>query len=109
MSDRLDVFFDELAERVAARVIERLGERATAPTSVAPLLSKQQLAAQLGISPAGVDRLVRDAKIPFVRVGDVKRFDFAAVRSALEVAQAPASSVDVVREAPVRLLSRGAR
>ena len=80
-----------------------------AATAPAPLLSKQQIAAALGISPAGVDRLVRDGKIPHVRVGDVRRFDLAAVRAALE-ASAPATTTTTTRDgAPVRLLSRGPR
>jgi excisionase family DNA binding protein len=86
----------------------------TAPPS--PLLDKRALAHALGVSTATVDRLCRQGRIPFVLVGEVRRFDLEAVRSALaahwEQAKKP------IRPGPgrtegsspipgVRLLSRG--
>jgi excisionase family DNA binding protein len=103
----LDAIVEAIATRTAELVRARIdGERTTAP---APLVSKQALAAQLGISIAGVDRLVRDAKIPFVRVGEVRRFDPVAVRAALEATRDLPSRVEATSDAPVRLLRRGAR
>ena len=55
-------------------------------------MDKRELARLLGVSGATVDRLVRANRIPFVPVGDVKRFDIAAVRAALETRDAEPSS-----------------
>jgi len=80
----------------------------------APLLSKQQLATALGVSSATIDRLCRERAIPFLTVGDSRRFDLVSVRLSLE---APAvNEPAVTHEQPpgaspsgVRLLSRRTR
>jgi excisionase family DNA binding protein len=92
---------------------------ATAPVPLrapepAPLLSKQQIAAALGVSTATVDRLCRERAIPFVTVGDSRRFDLANVRQALEARAAeelPAlpSQGSEDRPSGVRRLTRGGR
>ena len=81
-----------------------------------PLLDKRALAHALGVSTAKVDRLCREGRIPFVRVGEVRRFDLAAVRAALEAGdererdergKPPADAAPPAgRVAGVRLLSR---
>jgi hypothetical protein len=107
--------------RSAARegVAEALQTQApVAPKTVIPLINKKDLAHALGVSIASVDRLSRDGRIPWVPVGDVRRFDLEAVRQALR-AQAPGpvkadgpptpSSASACDDAPipgVRLLSR---
>jgi excisionase family DNA binding protein len=78
------------------------------------LLDKRDVAHALGVSTATIDRLCRQQRIPFVLVGEVRRFDLAAVRGALAeqrpVAQASAGTADR-RVAPgaIRLLSREPR
>ena len=62
-----------------------------AGTTTAPLVDKRTLAHALGVSTASVDRLCREGRIPFVLVGEVRRFDLDAVRAALE-ARAPQGS-----------------
>ncbi len=56
----------------------RPGALSTAPPL--PLLDKRALAHALGVSTASVDRLCRQGRIPFVLVGEVRRFDLEAVR-----------------------------
>ncbi|HXX67191.1 MAG TPA: hypothetical protein VEK07_08420 [Polyangiaceae bacterium] len=79
-----------------------------------PLLDKRGLAHALGVSTATVDRLCRQQRIPFVLVGEVRRFDLAAVRQAL-MEQRSSSRPSVARaERPgasgaIRLLSREPR
>ena len=78
------------------------------------LLNKRALAHALGVSTATIDRLCRAKRIPFVIVGDARRFDLASVRAAL--ATTPASP-DSKRLPPgesatlhgVKLLTRGGR
>ncbi len=83
-----------------------------------PLVDKRELALSLGVSAATIDRLCRQGRIPFILVGEVRRFDFDAVRAALETkpepADAPANpaSQSAPRDrlgANVRMLSRGTR
>ena len=101
---------DELRELVRKAVRDELDASGSPATTTTALVTKQALAAQLGISVAGVDRLVRDGRIPFVRVGDVRRFDPVAVRAALEQREPlEAARTRATTEAPVRLLSRGSR
>ena len=59
------------------------GERNADPNGPVALVDKKTLAHALGVSTASVDRLCREGLIPFVLVGDVRRFDLDAVRSAL--------------------------
>jgi excisionase family DNA binding protein len=104
---------ETLVEMVADRVVEKLRPILAAPTSSvaqAPLASKSEVASALHVSPATIDRLVRAGRIPFVRVGDVRRFDLECVRAAL-VEQRSAAPAKPPVQGPmsgVRLLS-GAR
>lgn len=78
-ADLLDGILDALVERLAAKLAvpaAPLGPRK-------PLLSKQDLAVQLGVSVATIDRLCREELIPWLVVGDSKRFDLEEVRAAL--------------------------
>ena len=90
-------------------------QREAMPPASGALVDKRELARLLGVSPATINRLCRDDRIPFIRVGDARRFDPAAVRAALEesagvAATAPAApSSRQVRVAGVRLLSRRVR
>ncbi len=63
------------------------------------IVNKDEMARELSVSRGQVDRLVRAGKIPCVIVGDVRRFDVAAVRAALEV------HVPVPEAAPLALLA----
>jgi excisionase family DNA binding protein len=104
--------------RTAAREGAEEALASHAPTTPAPsgsLIDKRSLAHALGVSPATVDRLCRDGRVPFVRVGDVRRFDLAAVRTALGETSAtkssapPTSALRQAGVAGVRLLSRRPR
>jgi hypothetical protein len=55
---------------------------------VTPLVDKRMLAHALGVSIPSIDRLCRSQRIPYVLVGEVRRFDLEAVREALR-ASAP--------------------
>jgi hypothetical protein len=73
--------------RAAARegaieaLASRVDARPAAPAS--PLLDKKALAYALGVSTATIDRMCRHGRVPFVLVGEVRRFDLEAVRTAL--------------------------
>jgi excisionase family DNA binding protein len=107
--------------RAAARegTIQALAARGPATATVPPpLLDKKGLAHALGVSTATVDRLCRERRIPYVHVGDVRRFDLDAVRAALGSPHqnrepAPSSASDPAGRSAVpgdiRLLSRGGR
>ncbi len=103
---------DELAALVRDAVRDELAAHAPA-ASPGQLVDKRELARALGISPAGVDRLVRAGKIPHLVVGEVRRFDLGEVRKALAANMAPIPPA-VTKTAPrevvpgVRLLSRRA-
>jgi excisionase family DNA binding protein len=91
-------------------------EHAGEPPALTPLLDKRELAHALRISTAKVDRLCRDGRIPFVAVGDVRRFDLSAVLAALpqqrRTPDGPTVAPLVMRKqvlTGVRLLSRGSR
>jgi excisionase family DNA binding protein len=94
-----------------AQMLEAESPLAPRLAEPAPLLSKQQLAAALGVSTAKVDRLCRDGAIPFLTVGDSRRFDPISVRAALE-ARAAEQPTPLPQPAPeaaasgVRRLSR---
>jgi hypothetical protein len=84
------------------------------PTGNDALLDKRALAHALGVSTATVDRLCRARRIPFVIVGDVRRFDLACVRAALATAPAEAepkrlAPADAASLRGVKLLTRGGR
>jgi hypothetical protein len=111
--------------RTAARdgVVEALQTRvASGPKPIAPLLDKRSLANALSVSIASIDRLCRDQRIPYVLVGDVRRFDLEAVCEALrthapgpvkaDAPPAPSPPAMRLEDAPVpgvRLLSRNGR
>jgi hypothetical protein len=113
--------------RSAARegAVEALQTQAAAATKpMNPLIDKRTLAQALGVSMASIDRLCRDERIPFVLVGEVRRFDLEAVRQALPArapgpvqseparpppAAAPISPSLEIPIAGVKLLSRGGR
>ncbi len=80
--------------------------------SDAALLSKQQLASALAVSTATIDRLCREHTIPFLTVGDSRRFELARVREALEARTAETTKPPRQPEANpggVRVLSRRGR
>ncbi len=79
-------------EQLAALVREvvRAELRDAGPAAPSQLVAKQAAASALGISTATLDRLVRAGRVPYVLVGDSRRFDVAVVRAALAVeANAP--------------------
>jgi excisionase family DNA binding protein len=71
-----------------ARVLEANVPVGPSVAEPAPLLSKQQLASALGVSTATIDRLCRESAIPFLTVGDSRRFELMAVREALSTSKA---------------------
>jgi predicted DNA-binding transcriptional regulator AlpA len=85
------------------------------PQVPAPLIDKRELARLLSVSRATIDRLVRDG-LPYLPVGDVKRFDVAECRAWLvnrdkplppdPAVPPPASGPRGVDQGGVRLLSR---
>jgi excisionase family DNA binding protein len=105
-----------LAEAARLRATQaKATSPAPAPTpGTAPLVDKRGCAYALGVSPATIDRLVRDGRIPYRIVGDSRRFDLAAVIAALEEHKV-ATKTNTVATPPwppdepipgVRLLSR---
>ncbi len=97
---------DEVAKRISA-----IGSVATAEG----LISKGDLAAKLDCSTAKVDRLCLDG-MPFVVVGDTRRFMYSEVlewlksrQSVLTAQPKRASENDAAPADGVRLLTRGSR
>lgn len=116
--DPFALFLASLRVVVREAVVEALASADVARSHVRPtrLLTKQETADALGISSAQLDRLCRAGRVPFIHVGDVRRFDLAAVLEALKDSTPgrPASTDVRARPtartvAPVRLLSRGKR
>jgi excisionase family DNA binding protein len=95
---------DDLKELIREAVREEIASvrPAAAPSA---LVDKRECARALGVSTATVDRLCATQRIPFVVVGDVRRFDLEAVRAALESVPAEAPK-PTVKLGGVRLLSR---
>jgi excisionase family DNA binding protein len=88
----------------------------TAPATSPPLIDKRGVAHALGVSPATIDRLCRSGRMPFVVVGEVRRFDLVAVRAALAESHGSQAASPPPMSAPtqtpiagVRLLSRRSR
>lgn len=94
-------FYDFTAELLDS-FAERLASTRS-PAITARLLCKSELAAALGVSIATIDR---DQAIPFVIVGDSRRYDLAAVLAALAEKSTPVKA-PAAPPAGVRLLSRG--
>ncbi len=73
-----------LLDTLSALIARRLQASQTAAKDrPGPLLSKQDLAVALGVSVPKIDRLAREGRIPYVLVGDTRRFDLDEVRAAL--------------------------
>jgi excisionase family DNA binding protein len=84
VADPLDGLRTLLQKWVADAVTDALLRVPAANGGDAPaLLDRQGLARQLGCSPATVDRLCR-AGLPFIRVGEARRFSLERVLSWLE-------------------------
>jgi hypothetical protein len=75
MAELFDILYEPVEETAPAVT--------TSTATPQPLVDKRELARMLSVSPATVDRLVR-AGLPFVPVGDVRRFDVTACRAWLE-------------------------
>jgi excisionase family DNA binding protein len=100
---------EELLALVREAVRAELATFAPASTAPAPLADKRSAAHALGISSATLDRLVAAGRVPFVRVGDHRRYDLAQVRAALATTPAaPTRPAPRERLGGVRLLSRRA-
>lgn len=95
----------DLGAELVDELVERLDARPATPATSARMLTKAELAIALGCSTATIDR---DARIPFVRVGESKRFDLEAVRAALAEPR-PATSSTSTSSGGMRLLRRAAR
>ncbi len=92
-----------------AQMLEAQARIAPRASGVAPLLSKQQLATLLSVSTATIDRLCREQAIPFLTVGDARRFELLRVRQALEARTVETSQPPRQPEAKpggVRVLSK---
>jgi excisionase family DNA binding protein len=98
---------DELRALVREAVRVELASVAPASATPAALVDKRTAAHSLGVSSATLDRLVAAGRIPFVKVGDHRRFDCAKVREALETTPAtPSTPAQRERIPGIRLLSR---
>jgi len=82
MSTPTDLLVDAISSAVVAQLQPVLDDLAR-PEPAPALLTRAQLAKQLGTSIASVDRLVRRGA-PYVRLGDHRRFRLAAVLAWLE-------------------------
>lgn len=84
VNDPLDALLAALAAKLAPLLLAAMAPTLPgAPAEIAPLLTKQQLGSALNVSTATIDRGCREGWLPFLLVGDVRRFDLAAVRAAL--------------------------
>ncbi len=99
----LTAVLSALARELAPHIARELGALAPSAGSrdvVAPLVDKREVGRLLGVSVAKVDWLVRSG-LPYVPVGDVKRFDIEACRAWLAAAgKNPVTKQPVVRRAP---------
>ncbi len=118
VSPRAALLAQVAALRALADSLEALTnapEVATAPplpASPEPLVSRLEIARLLGCSIATLDRLIREGAIPYLVVGETKRFDVQAVRAALaariETAPRPVPQLEAAPvPTGVRLVSRG--
>ncbi len=62
------------------------------PVVVPKLLSIDELAERLGVTPRHVRRLVAERRVPLLRVGKFIRFDPAAIVEWLDAASQPGST-----------------
>lgn len=121
MSLPAEIILAELADLIADRVAAKLARMATPATETpARLLSKGDLARELGCSTSTIDRM---QGIPFVVIGKNKRFDLASVRTWLEKREPSQPSTSTSSDEPavftgvqiegmpvgVRMLSGGRR
>jgi excisionase family DNA binding protein len=91
-ADRLEADAHDLIARGHAMLAQAARLRASrgvpsitaTPARLTPLVDVRDCAYALGVSPATIHRLVRSGRVPFIVVGESKRFDLAAVREALE-------------------------
>jgi AraC-like DNA-binding protein len=60
---------ERIAEKVAMKILAHL------PKPAPRLLNRQELARELGVSAATVDRQTAAGKLPFVTIGDQKRYE----------------------------------
>ena len=80
-NDITEALVNALAERVAAHVIERIGNAAPqGPAEGQQLLDRTGLALALGVSLSTIDRLIAKG-CPFVWVLDSRRFEFEKVKA----------------------------
>lgn len=98
---------ERLVDGLAERIAGILGSAASAPEG---LLTRDELAMRLRVSPVTIDRQVRDG-MPREYIGDLPRFDYQACRAWLRERErtAPSRRVSAVvktDEGPVRRLSR---
>jgi excisionase family DNA binding protein len=73
------------------------------------LLSTQQLAEAVGLSEWTIRKLVRERRIPYLRIGRSLRFDYAEVREATRRAPAPADVPAIERNTAPRGLQSSQR
>jgi excisionase family DNA binding protein len=84
----LPVPLDDLVDAIVERVAERTGAKEPAPH--VGRLSTAKLAEALGVSRAKVHELAENKTLPFVWVGDHRKFDLAECLAALKSQPAPA-------------------
>ena len=98
------------ALRTQAAILRTMGCRTVPTATVEPIVDKREIARRLGVSVASVDRLDREGQ-PFVRVGDVKRYNMTEVlawhraRTAGQPAKANAG-VEPANDSGARRLTR---
>lgn len=101
----IDGILEHLADRLAARVVELVSDRmrGEAEQPAPSALTKSDLAQQLNVSTATIDRFVRRG-MPHFYVGDRRRFDIAACRAWLAThGKAAAEPGGTVRSKPSSL------
>jgi excisionase family DNA binding protein len=80
----------------------------SAPSSPAPLLTPHECAAALGVSIATLNRRVNEGAIPYVQIGDARRYDLERVHAALAAAPR-VPQLPPVASAPEPQPARGVR
>jgi hypothetical protein len=78
------------AQATALQMLKKHERDVSLTPAPACLVDRSGLATALAISLPTVDRLCKAGTIPWIQIGDVRRFDLGAVRSALQKCAAKA-------------------
>jgi excisionase family DNA binding protein len=81
---------DDLRELIREVVGDALADHFAPAATATGRVGTKEIAEALGVSRAKIHELAEDGAIPFVWVGDVRRFDVAECIAALQALPAPA-------------------